>query len=95
MAEKNVTAKAVQETRSVFLPRISGEENTVFVGLNGRSWQIPRGRKVEVPAYVACVLEESERNARAASAYAQACQKDMAVVHGAAPDLTGCPAGTF
>lgn len=81
MAEKKLIKPIRAATEAVFLPRISGEENTVFVGLNGRSWQIPRGQKVEVPAPVARLLEESERNARAASAYAQACQKDMAVVH--------------
>lgn len=82
MADKKMIEKAgACEMQSVFLPRISGEENTVFVGLNGRSWQIPRGKKVDVPVYVARVLEEAEHNARTASAYAQACQKDMAVVH--------------
>jgi len=75
MAEKKTVAKIQQETETVFLPRISGEENTVFVGLNGRSWQIPRGKKVEVPACVARVLDESERNARIASAYAKSCQQ--------------------
>ena len=78
MSEKNMTGVARE---SVFLPRISGEENTVFVSLNGKSWQIPRGKKVEVPVAVARILEESERNARIAGAYAQACQKDMTVVH--------------
>ena len=81
MAEKKTNAKIQQETETVFLPRISGEENTVFVGVNGRSWQIPRGQKVEVPARVARVLDEADRNARIASAYAKSCQQDMAVVH--------------
>lgn len=79
MIESPVSA----ETECVFLPRVSGEENTVFVGLNGRSWQIPRGKKVEVPACVARVLDEAENNARIAGAYAQARQRDMENVKGA------------
>ena len=78
---KNIEKPAVTETETVFIPKVSGEEPSIFVGLNGRSWQIPRGKKVDVPVYVARVLEEAEHNARTASAYAQACQKDMAVVH--------------
>ena len=82
MADKKLIEKTSSvETKSVFLPRISGEEDTVFVGLNGRSWQIPRGKKVEVPVPVADVLDEAERNARIAGAYAQERQKEMAVVH--------------
>ena len=84
MADKRMIEKtASAEMRNVFLPRISGEEDTVFVGLNGRSWQIPRGKRVEVPAAVAAVLDEAERNARIAGAYAQARQREMAVVHAA------------
>ena len=79
---KMIEAPAQVAMESVFLPRISGEENTVFVGVNGRAWQIPRGKKVEVPACVARVLDEAETNARIASAYAQAKQRDMEVVKG-------------
>ncbi len=34
-------------------------KNDVFVAVNGRSFQIKRGETVEVPAYVAEVLEQS------------------------------------
>ncbi|MBE5774327.1 MAG: hypothetical protein E7337_10385 [Clostridiales bacterium] len=84
MSDKKMIQKVASEnTETVFIPRVSGEEDTVFVGLNGRSWQIPRGKKVEVPAPVAKILAESEHNARIAGEYAKARQKEMAVIHGA------------
>ena len=75
MSNKNVTANIPAETETVFLPRVSGEESTVFVALNGRAWQIPRGKKVEVPAVVARVLDEAEHNARIANEFAKTCQQ--------------------
>lgn len=45
----------------VTLPRArDGEETEVFVGVNGQSWRIQRGKTVEVPACVAEVLRNSE-----------------------------------
>ncbi len=38
----------------------------VFVGVNGRTWQIQRGVEVEVPEYVAEVLRNSEAQDREA-----------------------------
>ena len=69
---KNIEKPAVTETETVFIPRVSGEDPCVFVGLNGRSWQVPRGQKVEVPKPVAAIIAESERSARYAEAYASA-----------------------
>lgn len=57
--------------KSVFLPRISGEEDTVFVALNGKAWQVPRGKKVSLPLALAQILEESEHNAQIARDYAR------------------------
>ena len=45
----------------VTLPRArDGEETEVFVGVNGQSWRIQRGKTVEVPACVAEVLRNAE-----------------------------------
>lgn len=68
---------------SVYVPKIPGEDPTLFVGLNGRSWSIPRGKHVDVPADVARIVEESERNAQIADAYSDEKRKEMDIIHGA------------
>lgn len=55
-------ANPMKEMVDVFVPIVSGEENTMFVGVNGKAWQIPRGKKVQVPKPVAEVIERSQRN---------------------------------
>ena len=68
---------------SVYVPKISGEDPTLFVGLNGKSWSIPRGKRVEVPADVARIVEESERNAQIADEFSDVKRKEMDIIHGA------------
>lgn len=68
---------------SVYVPKIPGEDPTLFVGLNGRSWSIPRGKRVEVPEDVARIVEEAERNAQIADAYSAEKRKEMDIIHGA------------
>ena len=52
---------------SIFLPRgRKNEENFVIVSVNGRSWKI---MQVQVPGYVAEVLENSRMMAEAARRY--------------------------
>lgn len=68
---------------SVYVPKISGEDPTLFVGLNGKSWSIPRGKRVEVPADVARIIEEAERNAQIADEFSDVKRKEMDVIHGA------------
>lgn len=47
---------------SITLPRATGkEEDTVFVGLNGKGYTIRRGVSVQVPRPVYEILAESER----------------------------------
>lgn len=50
------------ETEEVFLPidRANPSDDTVVVGLNGRMYQIQRGKHVKVPRAVALILHESE-----------------------------------
>lgn len=68
---------------SVYIPKIPGEYPTHFVGLNGKSWNIPRGKRVEVPVDVARIVEDSEKNAQIADEFSEEKRKDMDVIHGA------------
>ncbi|MBO4854048.1 MAG: hypothetical protein J5482_02735 [Oscillospiraceae bacterium] len=62
--------KGEQETRKVFIPRgRKNEENFVIVSVNGNSWKIMKGVDVEVPAYVAEVLENGRMMERTARSY--------------------------
>lgn len=54
----------------IYLPIVSGEEPTVWVARNGRSWSIPRGQQVKVPKMVAEILRERDAREMAARAYA-------------------------
>ena len=61
MAEKMV---------SVTIPRgRKQEENFVIVSVNGRSWKIMKGVQVQVPDYVAEVLENAQMMADTARRY--------------------------
>ena len=56
---KDIEAKA--ETKTVFLPRASEtEQQFEFVCINGKAYQVPRGKPVEVPLAVAEVLEHAQ-----------------------------------
>lgn len=77
------TAPKKENMVSVYVPKISGEDPTLFVGLNGKSWSIPRGKRVEVPADVARIVEESERNAQIADEFSDVKRKEMDIIHGA------------
>lgn len=52
---QSISAKVAQEdpwkqTMPVFIPRaMAGEQKFVMVGVNGRRYQVPRGKQVEVP----------------------------------------------
>lgn len=52
----------MQELVEVCLPKATGrEENFVFVGLNGKGYQIRRGETVKIPRPVYDILAASER----------------------------------
>lgn len=47
---KPTISGAWEEKRTIFLPRgAAKEQNYVLVGVNGRRYQVPRGKQVEVP----------------------------------------------
>lgn len=59
------------DTVSVFIPKVPGEAPSLWVGLNGKSWSIPRGKRVEVPAEVAEIIYRRERTMQHADEYAE------------------------
>lgn len=63
-------AKAKEEMVRIRLPRpVKDEENFQIVTINDRSWKIKKGEWVEVPKYVAEVIENSERMREINEAY--------------------------
>ena len=55
---------------TIFLPRgRKNEENFVIVSVNGRSWKIMKGVEVQVPDFVAEVLENAQMMADTARRY--------------------------
>lgn len=73
----------MKEIETVFIPKSSGEDSVVFVGLNGKSYLIPRGKRVDVPKPVAQIVYEAQRNQQAAEAYQEAEKEKMNIVFGA------------
>ena len=67
MAKTQETARRMV---SVTIPRgRKQEENFVIVSVNGRSWKIMKGVQVQVPDYVAEVLENARMMADEARRY--------------------------
>ena len=61
------------------IPRIPGVPNAdVFVRVNGKAWQIPRGKKVMVPPYVKAEYELSINAQEKYEKTAEALQKASA-----------------
>lgn len=60
----------MQEKELLYIPIVPGEAESVWIGLNGQSWNIPRGVQVEVPKPVAEIWHQSERAEAAARAAA-------------------------
>ena len=57
---------------TIFLPRgRKNEENFVIVSVNGRSFKIMKGVQVQVPDYVAEVLENGRMMAEEARRYVE------------------------
>ena len=66
MAKKKDSVSMVK----ILIPRgRKNEENFVIIAVNGRSWKIMKGVEVEVPDYVAEVLENAEMMAEEARRY--------------------------
>lgn len=72
-AKEAKAVEAVEEpTVLIRLPRaVNGEEDTLFVGVNGKGYRIKKGVDVAVPRSVAEVLRNSEAAKDAALRYAE------------------------
>lgn len=57
--EKSTQAPEVKKIK-IRLPKIKGQSNDVFVSVNNYTCVIKRGEEVEVPAFVAEVLQHQE-----------------------------------
>lgn len=66
-----------EETVMIRLPLDRYHKKDVFVGVNGRTWQIKRGETVEVPVYVEEVLRRQEQMENEALAYEEALQAEL------------------
>lgn len=65
--------EAFEQKKSILLPRASGtQQQAQFVCVNGRTYQVPRGRAVEVPLPVYEALENALRQQQAARKTEQA-----------------------
>ena len=67
----------MEEKVMIRLPLDRYNKKDVFVGINGRTWQIQRGVNVMVPVAVKEVLETSERMENEALEYEAAAQQEL------------------
>lgn len=55
------------ETRTIFLPRgTAREQNFILVGVNGKRYQVPRGKSIEVPLPIyerLMIMQEAQEKA--------------------------------
>lgn len=64
-------------TKEVLLPKAGvNEQKSEFVCVNGRSFQVPRGKRIEVPLPVWEVLENARLQMESAEADAEKLQSD-------------------
>ena len=58
---KAVKSKPQEGKTNITIPRARrGEDEFYFVGVNGVGYQIPRGKEVTVPDFVAAEIERSQ-----------------------------------
>ena len=62
-------AETTEKLVTIKLPLTKTEKDDVYVGVNGRTWQIQRGKEVKVPKCVAEVLRHQEEMLMAAYEY--------------------------
>ena len=74
MAEAKKT-EAKEEMVKIKLPRLTKNDEDVFVSVNERTWLIKRGVEVEVPACVEEVLRHKEEMEEEAYAFDSGVQK--------------------
>ena len=71
MKFRNEVIRMSEKKIEIFIPKgHTGEEPNLFVGVNGKSFLIPRGKKSLVPKYVFDEIERARRAEEAADARA-------------------------
>lgn len=83
MAAKTTTPPVVEERVTVFVEKESGEPPMLFVGINGKNWQIPRGKSVQVPKSVADMVNARQRMKRFRDEYSSRQQELSKEIQGA------------
>ena len=81
MAATTTKAKT-EEMGEVYIPKIPGEAPDKYVAINGKAWNIPRGKMTKVPAKVARVLNRAQAAAEEADVYSSEEQKKMKEIQG-------------
>lgn len=73
---EEVTEEVKEEkTVKIVIPRYSKEDRDVYVSINEQSWLIKRGVEVEVPWYVAELLDNCKKQKEAADNFILANKK--------------------
>lgn len=76
------TKAKTEEMVEVYIPKIPGEAPDKYVAINGKAWNIPRGKMTKVPAKVARVLNRAQAAAEEADVYSSEEQKKMKEIQG-------------
>ena len=83
VAETTTPVNEMEIIEEIYLHKLPGEGPTKFVGLNGKAWSIPRGKKVQVPKPIADILKTSDAALEEAEAFSDAEKEKMNVIFGA------------
>jgi hypothetical protein len=79
----NKPVNPMEEMVTVYVPKASGEEPTLFVALNSRTWLLPRGKQSEVPKPVAEIIWQMEKAQAEAEEFAEREKEKMNIIFGA------------
>lgn len=69
MANTNKPEMVKEKTVKIRIPKTKKDQDDVFVSVNDRTWQIQRGKEVEVPECVAEVLLHQQEMEEIAMAF--------------------------
>ena len=58
--EKKAVETKTEEMVKIRLPRVRGESDTMYWSINERDWLIKRGEEVEVPKFLADLIDRQE-----------------------------------
>ena len=84
VAEETANVNEHEEMVEVFLPKVPGEPNTKYVAVNGKSWNIPRGKRCKIPKYVYDSVVRAEEARTEADTFSDEEQKKMTTFNGMA-----------